>query len=123
MSRINLLLSCFKNVNSSKIFYVLNCSTDSMTYVWGVAFGKDIGAEKTPHSSSARCVSTFYAFFALIVVNTYCANLMAFLVQEHFELPISGIRDDKVIHALLVINSYHTKQFHLQRLNCKADTT
>lgn len=67
-----------------------------MTYVWGVAFGKDIGAEKTPHSSSAQCVSTFYAFFALIVVNTYCANLMAFLVQENFELPINGIRDAKV---------------------------
>lgn len=69
---------------------------DSMTYVWGVAFGKDIGAEKTPYSSSARYVSTFYAFFALIVVNTYCANLMAFLVQENFELPINGIRDAKV---------------------------
>ena len=68
-----------------------------MTYVWGVAFGKDIGAEKTPHSSSARCVSTFFAFFALIVVNTYCANLMAFLVQKEFVLPVSGIRDEKVI--------------------------
>ena len=67
-----------------------------MTYVWGVAFSKDIGAEKTPCSSSARCVSTFYAFFSLIVINTYCANLMAFLVQESFELPISGIRDSKV---------------------------
>ena len=71
-----------------------------MTYVWGVAFGKDIGAEKTPHSSSARCVSAFFAFFALIVVNTYCANLMAFLVQEKFQLPISGIRDEKVICSL-----------------------
>lgn len=70
-----------------------------MTYVWGVAFEKDIGAEKTPHSSSARCVSTFFAFFALIVVNTYCANLMAFLVQEEFVLPISGIRDEKVIFS------------------------
>ena len=70
-----------------------------MTYVWGVAFGKDIGAEKTPHSSSARCVSTFFALFALIVVNTYCANLMAFLVQEEFVLPISGIRDEKVIFS------------------------
>jgi len=68
-----------------------------MTYVWGVAFGKDIGAEKTPHSGSARCVSAFFAFFALIVVNTYCANLMAFLVQEKFDLPITGIRDAKVI--------------------------
>ena len=84
-----------------------------MTYVWGVAFGKDIGAEKTPHSSSAQCVSTFYALFALIVVNTYCANLMAFLVQENFELPINGIRDAKVtlryIITVQILNSDYQK--------------
>lgn len=84
---------------SKPVFFI----PDSMTYVWGVAFGKDIGAEKTPHSSSARCVSTFYAFFALIVANTYCANLMAFLVQETFELPISGIRDSKVTELNVVV--------------------
>ena len=83
-------------------------SSDSMTYVWGVAFGKDIGAEKTPRSNSARCISTFYAFFALIVVNTYCANLMAFLVQEHFQLPISGIRDSKVIRYFDISHSLCT---------------
>ena len=74
-----------------------------MSYVWGVAFSKDIGAEETPHSISARCVATAYAFFALIVVNTYCANLMAFLVQESDNLPITGIRDDKVNFALLLL--------------------
>ena len=67
-----------------------------MSYVWGVAFSKDIGAERAPRSISARCVSTVYAFMALIIVNTYCANLMAFLVQEDFELPINGIKDPKV---------------------------
>ena len=69
---------------------------DSMSYVWGVAFSKDIGAEKSPRSNSARFVSAVYAFLALIIVNTYCANLMAFLVQESPVLPISGIRDEKV---------------------------
>ena len=69
---------------------------DSMSYVWGVAFSKDIGAEKSPRSNSARFVSAVYAFLALIMVNTYCANLMAFLVQESPILPISGIRDEKV---------------------------
>ena len=69
---------------------------DAMSYVWGVAFSKDIGAEKTPRSTSARFVSTVYAFMAMIIVNTYCANLMAFLVQDHFVLPIDSIRDPKV---------------------------
>jgi len=67
-----------------------------MSYVWGVAFSKDIGAEKAPRSNSARFVSTVYAFMAMIIVNTYCANLMAFLVQDNFVLPIDGIRDPKV---------------------------
>lgn len=67
-----------------------------MSYVWGVAFSKDIGAEKTPRSNSARVVSVAYALLALIMVNTYCANLMAFLLQEPYILPISGVRDAKV---------------------------
>ena len=67
-----------------------------MSYVWGVAFSKDIGAEKTPRSNSARVVSVAYALLALIMVNTYCANLMAFLLQEPYLLPISGVRDVKV---------------------------
>ena len=67
-----------------------------MSYVWGVAFGKDIGAEKTPRSNGARLVSAVYAFLALVIVNTYCANLMAFLVQDSPILPITGILDEKV---------------------------
>jgi len=67
-----------------------------MSYVWGVAFSKDIGAEKTPRSNSARVVSVAYALLALIMVNTYCANLMAFLLQESYILPISGVKDVKV---------------------------
>ncbi|KAJ7351081.1 hypothetical protein OS493_036895 [Desmophyllum pertusum] len=74
---------------------------DAMSYVWGVAFSKDIGAEKAPRSVSARCVSTVYAFMALIIVNTYCANLMAFLVQDDFVLPINGITDPKLRDATL----------------------
>ena len=70
-----------------------------MSYVWGVAFSKDIGAEKAPRSTSARFVSTVYAFMAMIIVNTYCANLMAFLVQDNFVLPVDGIRDPKVCRA------------------------
>ncbi|XP_068706069.1 glutamate receptor ionotropic, NMDA 1-like isoform X2 [Montipora foliosa] len=69
---------------------------DSMSYVWGVAFSKDIGAEKTPRSNGARLVSAVYAFLALVIVNTYCANLMAFLVQESSILPITGIHDEKL---------------------------
>ena len=79
------------------------CVVDAMSYVWGVAFGKDIGAEKTPRSLSARWVSTVYAFMALILVNTYSANLMANLLQEDYVLPIKGIKDPKVFSRFVLL--------------------
>ena len=81
---------------SNSIGLVHQIIADSMSYVWGVAFSKDIGAEKTPRSNGARLVSAVYAFLALVIVNTYCANLMAFLVQDSPILPITGILDKKV---------------------------
>ena len=79
------------------------CVVDAMSYVWRVAFGKDIGAEKTPRSLSARWVSTVYAFMALILVNTYSANLMANLLQEDYVLPIKGIKDPKVFSRFVLL--------------------
>jgi len=83
-----------------------------MSYVWGVAFSKDIGAEKAPRSNSARFVSAVYAFMAMIIVNTYCANLMAFLVQDNFVLPINGIRDPKVCRSSFCMNISETFTSH-----------
>ncbi|XP_001639888.2 glutamate receptor ionotropic, NMDA 1 [Nematostella vectensis] len=74
---------------------------DSMSYVWGVAFSKDIGAENTPRGPSARFVSIFFAFMALILVNTYCANLTAFLLEDNVVLPISGVEDRKLLDTSL----------------------
>jgi len=94
-----------------------------MSYVWGVAFGKDIGAEKTPRSLSARWVSTVYAFMALILVNTYSANLMANLLQEDYVLPIKGIKDPKVFSRfvlLIPIFMYHASSFSLAWLFLRA---
>ncbi|KAJ7389545.1 hypothetical protein OS493_030930 [Desmophyllum pertusum] len=69
---------------------------DSISYVGGVAFGKDIGPVRTPRSTSSRLVSYVYSFLALIMINTYCANLMAFLVEKNVGLPITGIDDPQV---------------------------
>lgn len=79
-----------------KTVVLIFVTVDAMSYVWGVAFSKDIGAERTPRSISARCVSTVYASMALILANTYCANMMVFLVEDHYTLPIDGITDPKV---------------------------
>ncbi|XP_020623681.1 glutamate receptor ionotropic, NMDA 1-like [Orbicella faveolata] len=74
---------------------------DSISYVGGVAFGKDIGPVRTPLSTSSRLVSYVYSCLALVMINSYCANLMAFLVEEKVGLPITGVRDPKVrVYAL-----------------------
>lgn len=103
------------------VFFIsLACVVDAMSYVWGVAFGKDIGAEKTPRSLSARWVSTVYAFMALILVNTYSANLMANLLQEDYVLPIKGIKDPKVFSRfvlLIPIFMYPASSFSLAWLS------
>lgn len=62
----------------------------------GVTFGKDIRPQRTPRSTSSRLVSCVYSFLALILINSYCANLTAFLVKEKVDLPISGIDDPRV---------------------------
>ena len=73
---------------------------DSISYVGGMAFGKDIGAQMTPLSTSSRLVSYAYSFLALIMINTYCANLMAFLLEENVALPVTGIDDPKVSNVV-----------------------
>lgn len=100
-------------MQKKKILSLFLVVADAMSYVWGVAFSKDIGAEKSPRSVSARCVSTVYAFMAMIIVNTYCANLMAFLVQNNFELPIDGITDPKVCKGYLRFTKASSKLFSI----------
>lgn len=86
-----------------------------MSYIGGVAFGKDIGADRTPLSISSRLVSYVYSLLALIMINTYCANLMAFLLQEDTNLPFSGIEDPKVSHiwhfSVFFVISKNNKSF------------
>ena len=84
-----------KHVHIKSLYNNLTFS-DSVSYVGGVAFGKDIGPERTPLSTSSRLVAYVYSLLALIMINTYCANLMAFLVKENAGLPITGVDDPKV---------------------------
>ena len=78
---------------------------DSISYVGGVAFGKDIGPIRTPLSTSSRFVSYVYSCLALVMINSYCANLMAFLVEEKISLPITGVHDPKVsVHEWMAEN-------------------
>ena len=70
-----------------------------------MAFGKDIGPVRTPLKTSSRFVSYVYSCLALVMINSYCANLMAFLVEEKISLPITGVHDPKVsVHEWMIGN-------------------
>ena len=101
----------FLRANAQVTEWSNNTFSDSISYVGGVAFGKDIGAEMTPLSTSSRLVSYIYSFLALIMINTYCANLMAFLLEENVGLPITGINDPKVSNIEHDLVSYVSVHF------------
>ncbi|XP_071943037.1 glutamate receptor ionotropic, NMDA 1-like [Antedon mediterranea] len=67
----------------------------ALWFSWGVLFNSGIG-EGTPRSLSARVVGMVWAFFSMIMLASYTANLAAFLVLEKPEGKISGINDARM---------------------------
>ncbi|XP_033114938.1 glutamate receptor ionotropic, NMDA 1-like isoform X2 [Anneissia japonica] len=67
----------------------------ALWFSWGVLFNSGIG-EGTPRSLSARVVGMVWAFFSMIMLASYTANLAAFLVLDKPEGKISGINDARM---------------------------
>ena len=67
-----------------------------MSYVWSTVFKLTLD-DITPKSFSARLTSAAFSFATLIIATSYTANLAASIVTFDIQLPITGIRDPKVI--------------------------
>ena len=72
-------------------------SLESTSYVWATAFGRDVGDSKKPLTLTARYLSSWLAFLALIFVNVYVARLMAEIVKEVPTKPFTSLKDPMVI--------------------------
>ena len=65
--------------------------------MWATAFGRDVGDSKKPLTLSARYLSSWLAFLALIFVNVYVARLMAEIVKQELPTkPFTNLGDPKV---------------------------
>ncbi len=52
-----------------------------------------IGTEINPRSPSVRLISIVWAFFTLILISSYTANLAAFLTVQRMQTPIENVED------------------------------
>jgi ionotropic glutamate receptor NMDA 1 len=69
---------------------------ESISYVWAIAFGRDVGDSKKPLTLSARYLASWLAFLSLIFVNVYVARLMAEIVDNKPTKPFTNLQDPKV---------------------------
>ena len=51
------------------------------------------GSDVNPKSPSTRLITIVWAFFTLIIISSYTANLAAFLTVQRMQTPIENVED------------------------------
>jgi ionotropic glutamate receptor len=51
------------------------------------------GTDINPRAPSVRLISCVWAFFTLILISSYTANLAAFLTVQRLQTPIENVED------------------------------
>eukprot|EP00058_Branchiostoma_floridae_P022657 XP_002608147.1 hypothetical protein BRAFLDRAFT_91374 [Branchiostoma floridae] len=62
--------------------------------LWALIFNNSVPVEN-PRGATSKYMITFWAFFAVIFLATYTANLAAFMIQEEYTEAITGLTDEK----------------------------
>ncbi|XP_066292351.1 glutamate receptor ionotropic, NMDA 2B-like isoform X4 [Branchiostoma lanceolatum] len=62
--------------------------------LWALIFNNSVPVEN-PRGATSKYMITFWAFFAVIFLATYTANLAAFMIQEEYTDSITGLTDEK----------------------------
>lgn len=71
---------------------------ESISYVWAIAFSRDVGDSKKPMTLTARYLASWLSFLAVIFTNVYVARLMVELVKEQSAVPtFRSLKDSKVL--------------------------
>lgn len=74
--------------------------SESFSYVWATAFGRDVGDSKKPITLSARYLASWLAFLSLVFVNVYVARLMAEIVKQEESKPFTSLQDPRVCGSM-----------------------
>lgn len=66
-----------------------------MWLLWALVFNNSVPIEN-PKGTTSKIMVLIWAFFAVIFLASYTANLAAFMIQEQYIDTVSGLSDRKV---------------------------
>jgi hypothetical protein len=67
----------------------------SVWLLWALVFNNSVPIEN-PRGTTSKVMVLVWAFFAVIFLASYTANLAAFMIQEQYIDTVSGLSDKKV---------------------------
>lgn len=70
----------------------------SVWLLWALVFNNSVPIEN-PKGTTSKIMVLIWAFFAVIFLASYTANLAAFMIQEQYIDTVSGLSDKKVRRA------------------------
>ncbi|KAM8823967.1 glutamate receptor, ionotropic, N-methyl D-aspartate 2Ca isoform 3-T3 [Synchiropus picturatus] len=70
----------------------------SVWLLWGIVFNNSVPIEN-PKGTTSKIMVLVWAFFAVIFLASYTANLAAFMIQEQYIDTVSGLSDKKGIYS------------------------
>ncbi|KAF3699754.1 Glutamate receptor ionotropic, NMDA 2C [Channa argus] len=73
----------------------------SVWLLWGIVFNNSVPVEN-PKGTTSKIMVLVWAFFAVIFLASYTANLAAFMIQEQYIDTVSGLSDKKVQGSFIV---------------------
>lgn len=65
--------------------------------LWGLVFNNSVPVQN-PKGTTSKIMVSVWAFFAVIFLASYTANLAAFMIQEEYVDQVSGLSDKKVMN-------------------------
>lgn len=68
--------------------------------LWGLVFNNSVPVQN-PKGTTSKIMVSVWAFFAVIFLASYTANLAAFMIQEEYVDQVSGLSDKKVLRIYL----------------------
>lgn len=74
----------------------------SVWLLWALVFNNSVPIEN-PRGTTSKIMVLVWAFFAVIFLASYTANLAAFMIQEQYIDTVSGLSDKKVLEPQRVL--------------------
>lgn len=78
--------------------------------LWGLVFNNSVPVQN-PKGTTSKFIVSIWAFFAVIFLASYTANLAAFMIQEEFVDQVTGLSDNKVKQYLYSVQIFGLCKF------------